>query len=198
MRATNVTRPDGSVIEVKNLGWLLRYKKYVIAVYNYPSGQMKAILNDGTIYRTAWADISVREGWMSRFDRYLVVNSDQEYESHGKTALPAWHDAFYDEARKHLLDVDFYQMVYTTHSSYPVRHWIPPQFLQSYLINNRENILRTQRSSLQIVVDRKVNEFGWYENVFAAADHDTSGMRYWHSMRLLTAMHYMGILHNEP
>lgn len=73
MRGVTVTRPDGTVKAVKNLGWLLRSWKRVetIKVREPEHGdgfdaELIVILRDGTIYETPFASRLVLWSFLNR------------------------------------------------------------------------------------------------------------------------------------
>ena len=68
MNAT-VTKANGKIVKVKNLGWLLKHWKkvesFTLAKKAY-SGEMVGHLKDNVTYRCQWASYNLMIEWLNR------------------------------------------------------------------------------------------------------------------------------------
>jgi hypothetical protein len=76
-----ITLTNGTIKPVKNLGWLLKHRHDVIAVYVYGAGGLKAILANGTVYRTSFADMSILRNFVAKRWLDITVFSHKMYEN---------------------------------------------------------------------------------------------------------------------
>ena len=73
MGDTKITKPDGRVVEVKNLGWLRRHWRHV-KLFRLDrlrpdvgrQGRMIAECDDGTVFETLWCSSELMLEWLDR------------------------------------------------------------------------------------------------------------------------------------
>ena len=69
--ASMILKPEGTVRDVRNLGWLLRHWKdvhsFTVCPHSYKYDcWLVAYCNDGTIYETEFASLTVLQAWLHR------------------------------------------------------------------------------------------------------------------------------------